>query len=61
MRRSHALLAFIAVAFLVLSTGWAFAGEGKVKPDPFLALQQQIDELNQQVQAFFYPGIRDRF
>ena len=45
MRRSHALLAFIAVAFLVLSTGWAFAADGKGKPDPFLSLQQQIDDL----------------
>ena len=44
MRRSHALLAFIAVAFLVLSTGWAFAADGKGKPDPFLSLQQQIDD-----------------
>ena len=51
MRRIQVLLAFITVAFLVLSAGWAFAGDGKAQGQPFQTLQHQIDELKAQIMA----------
>ena len=51
MRRTCVLLAFIALAFLVLNTGWVFAADGKAQGQPFQSLQQQIDQLRAQIET----------
>jgi hypothetical protein len=51
MRRSHVLLAFIAIVFFILNTEWAFAEDAKTQGQPLQYLQQQIDQLKEQIAA----------
>jgi hypothetical protein len=51
MRKSQVLSTFIVIAFFVLNTGWAFAGEREAQGQPFQYLKQQIDDLKEQIRT----------
>ena len=51
MRRCHVLFAFVAIAFLILLSGSAFAQGESANGQPFQYLQQQINELKAQIEA----------